>query len=180
MLVSILNSINKFLLIILSVFLFAVPFSNTYCSTALPSKPNEEMQELADIEWLIKHPPPGIIFTIREYEEDAMSWVSIRLNYYIQLLRKSHPKLQIAILAHGDEVGSLSKSAEQKYEKLHQLVKSWNKQGITTHVCGTMAHMLRIDESDFPDYIDVVPFGPSQVKDYVELGHEHIELELTW
>ncbi len=145
-----------------------------------PCKPNEPMEELEEIEWFIKHPPSGIIFTLREYEEDAFSWVAVRLNYYIYKLRNTHPKLRIAILAHGDEVGSLSNSSVKEYTKLHYFIQSWDQQEVVTHVCGSMAHLLGLDEDSFPDYIDVVPYGPSQIKDYVELGYEHIELELTW
>ncbi|MEE9351000.1 MAG: DsrE family protein [Thiotrichaceae bacterium] len=149
------------------------------CSESV-SRPDESMEELEEVEWLIKHPPSGIIFTIREYDDEAFSWVAVRLNYYIYKLRGAHPKLSIAVLAHGDEVGSLSKASTKKYLKLHHLIQSWNKQDVITHACGSMAHMLGLDESSFPGYIDVVPYGPSQVKDYVELGYEHIELELTW
>lgn len=147
--------------------------------TSVP-KPDEPMEELDEIEWLIKNPQPGVIFTIREYNEEALSWVSKRLNYYVYLLRESQPKQRIVILAHGDEVGSLSLESSDKYDKLHNLVQQWEKQNITVHVCGSMANMLGLTIEDFPNYIDVVPFGPSQVKDYVELGYTHIELELTW
>lgn len=144
------------------------------------SAPDEPMEELSDVEWQIKHPAPGVIFTIREYDDEALSWTADRLNYYIYLLRKADPKQRIVVLAHGDEVASLSMEASEKYEKLHNLVQQWERQKITVHVCGSMAHMLGLNIESFPDYIDVVPYGPSQVKDYVELGYTHIELELTW
>ena len=148
-------------------------------SVVLP-QPDEPMEELSDIEWLIKHPKPGVIFTLREYDDEGFSWTAERLNYYIDLLRNADPKLRIAILAHGDEVASLSHKSASHYEKLHHFIQDWAKQDITTHACGSMAHMLGLNEDDFPDYIDVVPYGPSQVKDYMELGYSHIELELTW
>lgn len=166
---------------LLLLFILFIPFYYSYANTLATSEiPDEPMEELEEIKWFVKHPPHGVIFTIREYEEDSMSWVAIRLNYYIYLLRNAHPKLPIAILAHGDEVASLSSKHKKQYKKLHQFIQSWDKQGIITHVCGSMAHMLGLDESNFPDYIDVVPYGPSQVKDYIELEHKHIELELTW
>lgn len=142
--------------------------------------PDEPMEELGEIQWLVSNPQPGVIFTMREYDDEALSWTADRLNYYIHLLRKADPKQRIVILAHGDEVASLTMEATEKYAKLHDLVQEWERQKITVHVCGSMAHMLGLTIESFPDYIDVVPFGPSQVQDYVELGYTHIELELTW
>lgn len=162
-----------FLVILLSAF-------SSFANNSIPTKPDDPMEELEEIEWFIKHPPAGIVFTVREYDDYAFKWVAQRLNYYIYLLRTAHPKLPIEILSHGDEVSSLSKASTKEYDELHRLIKLWKKQGITTHACGTMAKILELDDSDFPSYIDIVPYGPSQVQDYKELDYEHIELEVTW
>lgn len=177
------SMINQHWLSLLRCLFFWVPLFclaiSAYGATEI-SVPDEPMEELSEVEWLIKHPQPGVIFTIREYDDEALSWTADRLNYYISLLRKADSEQRIVVLAHGDEVASLSLAAVKDYGKLHELVKQWEQQKITVHVCGSMAHMLGLNIDSFPDYIDVVPYGPSQVKDYVELGYTHIELELTW
>jgi len=143
--------------------------------------PDEPLQELKEVEWQIKCPPSGIVFTIREYDEDALKWVARRLDYYIYRIRRSHPEIPIAIVSHGDEMASLANKNIQKYPRLHKRIQYWKKMGnIDFQVCGIMANTLGLSNDDFPEYIDVVPFGPSQIKDYRKLGFKHIELELSW
>lgn len=154
---------------------------NGWSTLPVVSRPDGDLPELEEVELIIKNPESGIIFTIREYDEEALIWIAQRANYYIYLIRKMHPELPIAFMSHGDEVSSLKLHPEDEYIELHQQIKHWIKDyHVTFHVCGAMAHLLGLSEESFPDYIDVVAFGPSQVRDYLDLGYTHIELELTW
>lgn len=126
-------------------------------------------------------PPSGVIFTVREYDEDALYWVLPRVEKYMQELRQRFPKLQIAMMSHGDEIISLSEDNKYKHKKTHKLLqKLVTQNNLLFHICGTMARMNELDPDGFPDYVDVVPYGPSQVEDYLSLGFELVDLELTW
>lgn len=142
-----------------------------------------DLPELGDIEWIIRQdtPPPGVVFEIREYDEEALIWVAPRLEHYVKLLRERFPELPIALLSHGDEMLSLTIDNREKYPRVHTIARKLVSQyGIPIHACGTFAQMNGLSDDDFPDYIDVVPFGPSQLADYKQIGFEQLALELTW
>lgn len=125
--------------------------------------------------------PSGVIFAVREYDEDALHWVLPRVEKYMQELRSRFPKLQIAMMSHGDEIISLSEGNKHNHKATHKLLqKLVTQNNLLFHICGTMARMNGLDPDDFPDYIDVVPYGPAQVEDYQSLGFELVDLELTW
>ena len=45
------------------------------------------------------------------------------------------------------------------------------------HVCETHASWYRVTAEDFPDYVDVAPTGPGQVRLYEEMDYELIVVE---
>ncbi len=144
---------------------------------------SDEFPEQVFVNQVLKQdtPPPGIIFTVREYDEDALYWVLPRVEKYLLELRQRYPKLQIAMLSHGDEIVSLTSDNRKNHKTTHNLLqKLVTQHGLLFHVCGTMAEMSGLDPEDFPDYVDVVPYGPSQIEDYQHLGFVLIDLELTW
>lgn len=125
--------------------------------------------------------PAGIVFAVREYEEDALVWVLPRVERYMQEIRSSFPEISIAMMSHGDELTSLSHKKLADYGSMHTLLKKLVvEQQLQFHICGTMAEMNGFSADDFPDYVDVVPFGPTQVEDYLSLGYVLVDLELTW
>jgi hypothetical protein len=48
------------------------------------------------------------------------------------------------------------------------------------HVCGTYAAMSDIAPSEFPDYVDVAPFGPAEIQNYRLMEFNVVSVELTW
>ena len=125
--------------------------------------------------------PTGVIFAVREYDEDALVWVLPRVEKYMREIRKNHPDISIAMMSHGDELVSLSNTRLKEYNRMHKLLKKLvTEENLRFHICGTMAEMNGLGVDDFPEYVDVVPFGPSQVEDYINLGYVLIDLELTW
>jgi intracellular sulfur oxidation DsrE/DsrF family protein len=142
-----------------------------------------ELPELGDIQWIVKQDeaPPGVVFDIREYDEDALVWVGPRLERYVELLRQRFPGLPVAVISHGDEMLALQARNRPRYPRVHRIAQHLaNDLHILIQVCGTFAALNGIGEDDFPDYIEVVPYGPSQLADYLQIGYEHVTLELTW
>ena len=143
----------------------------------------DETPELEDIVYLIEAGklPAGIIFVVREYDESAYIWIAPRLEYYVDLLLQKYPELSIAVVSHGDEILALTSTNEIEYAGVHDTVRRiTEKYGVDFQVCGAFAAFNGLSESDFPSFIDVVPYGPSSISDYRSLNFELIDLELTW
>jgi len=157
------------------------------CSIALSlASANEHPKQLPELDEILAiihadKPPEGVVFTLYEYEEDALEWVVPRLSYYVDLLRERYQGLPIAVVSHGDEILSLTTEQRSLYKGVHKALQKLVKmKSVSFHICGTYAAYNGLSEQDFPDYIDVVPFGPSQIANYERVGYQMIELGLTW
>jgi len=151
-------------------------------SLASANERPEELPELDEILAIIQGEtlPEGVVFTVYEYEEDALEWVVPRLSYYVDLLRAHYKNLPIAVVSHGDEILSLTNEQRTIYKKVHIAIKRLvDGKAVSFHICGSYADYNGLTEQDFPDYIDVVPFGPAQISDYQSVGYHMIELGLT-
>ena len=157
------------------VLLLFLPFSIMAADDDLPEL--DEVQAIADM----AEPPLGVVFTIREFDEDALEWVLPRVAEYVKVLRQKLPEINLAMMSHGDELVAASIGQRKHYPAMHRLLEKLSQEDkLIFHVCNTAAGMLGLQEEDFPDYINVVPFGPSQVQDYLSMGYELVDLELTW
>ncbi len=142
----------------------------------------DELPELEQINVIINahEAPPGVVFVIYEYDESALTWIMPRLVYYTTLLNQRFPDLTVAVVSHGDEMLSLTTDNADVYPEVHfdleVLVKELD---VLFHVCGSFATLNDVEESDFPDSVDVVPFAPAQVSDYKSLDYVVIDAELS-
>jgi intracellular sulfur oxidation DsrE/DsrF family protein len=152
-------------------------------SLAVAANDDSDYPELADIQAMVnaKKPPEGIVFVVNDYNEDALEWVTPRLLRYVDLLRARYPELPVSVVSHGDEILALTTEQRELYSKIHKdIQKLVNKYHVRFHVCGAFAAFNGLSNGDFPSYIDVVPFGPSQIADYRMVGFVLMDLELTW
>jgi intracellular sulfur oxidation DsrE/DsrF family protein len=118
----------------------------------------------------------GVVFVIYSFDKSALRGALPRLLHYASLLRGRG--LSMAAVSHGDEMLALTRDNAQKYPGIHRDLKALvNDFGVSFHVCGSFASLNGLSEQDFPEYVDVVPFGPAQVKDYEFLGFERIDME---
>lgn len=134
---------------------------------------HEKIKEILSLQ----EAPAGIVFEIVTGESNSLEWALPEAQSYIKELRARFPKLDIAIVTHGNEQFALKKTNDKKYKKVHsltqQLVQSEN---IPLHVCGTYAGWKGVSEEEFPDYVDVAAAGPATINDYVALGYILIKL----
>ncbi len=145
------------------------------------AKMPDELPELEQVNEIINadEAPPGVVFVIYEYDESALTWIMPRLLYYVTLIHQRSPDFSVAIVSHGEEMLSLTKENAGIYPKVHfDLQALVTKFDVLFHVCGSFATLNDIAESDFPDVIDVVPFGPAQIVDYKSLDYQVIDVEL--
>jgi len=123
----------------------------------------------------------GVVFTVYESDESALAYIMPRLLYYVSLLKKKFNNLPVAVVSHGDEMLSLTLENIDYYPEVHSnLKKMVNDWDVYFHVCGSFARLNDLELQDFPDYVDVVPFGPSQISDYESLGYKRIDLEIEY
>lgn len=142
-----------------------------------------ELPERIELEWMLDSGGDaleGIVFDVREYDSDALNWLLPRLSTYLKIIHAARPGLPVALVSHGEEMALLTRAAADAHPGLHTRLRRLVQEGLTIHVCGTFAAERGLDPSDFPPYVDFVPYGPAQVEDYKRLGYGHISLELTW
>jgi intracellular sulfur oxidation DsrE/DsrF family protein len=115
--------------------------------------------------------PPGVVFEVAQKSETALELAVPRVKQYAERLRARFPQLKIALVTHGREEFALLKDKAEQYKPIQSSVRELVKnQDIAVHVCGTHASWFDKHPEDFPDYIDVAPSGPAQIRNYRELG----------
>lgn len=116
--------------------------------------------------------PAGVVFEIVSGDSEHLRWAIPAVQQYIRQLRQRFPELPIAVVSHGKEQFSLTRDKQKKYSKVHKGIQSLVKDSnVPVHVCGTYADWHNVDESEFPDYVDVAAAGPVQINDYRQLGY---------
>lgn len=125
-----------------------------------------------------KNTPPGVVFELLEGRESDMQWAISMVQSYSRRLREKFPDLDIAVVSHGKEEFALMTSNQKEFSGVHKAVKQLvQDDNIPVHVCGTHASWYQKNEEDFPDYVDVVSQGPTQLQTYVEMGYDLIVIE---
>lgn len=121
--------------------------------------------------------PTGVVFEIVTGAANSLKWALPQTQKYIKKLRQRFPKLEIAVVTHGDEQFALKTSNNNKYKKVHSLTRQLVQQdNVPVHVCGTYASWRDVAEEEFPDYVDVTAAGPATINDYIALGYHLIKL----
>lgn len=120
--------------------------------------------------------PPGVVFEIVSANESELSLAIPKVTHYANQLRKRFPKLPIAVVTHGREMFALQSDKRGTAEQIHVGVERLSKNDIPVHVCETYAGMRGIGAEAFPAYVNVAPSGPSQIKNYLELGYVLIKI----
>lgn len=121
--------------------------------------------------------PSGVVFEIVTGAANSLEWALPRTQKYIKQLRQRFPKLDVAIVTHGNEQFALQTNNDEKYKKVHSLTQQLTQsEDVPLHVCGTYASWRNITEEDFPDYVDVASAGPATINDYIALGYVLIKI----
>jgi len=132
----------------------------------------------ADIDFILqaKNPPRGVVFEIVEGKQSALDWALPKVKEYSELLKNKHPNIRIAVVSHGSEQFGLLSENTKSMEKAHKQVQSLVSNDVPVHVCGTHASWYDKDAADFPEYVDVVPAGPTKIREYQRDGYALIEM----
>jgi intracellular sulfur oxidation DsrE/DsrF family protein len=147
--------------------LFILPFTLANASN------QDEINEIL----AMKQSPLGVVFEIVEGDGDALDWAIPAINSYVKQLRKRFPDIGLAVVSHGSEQFGLMKSRQREKVEVHKTVQSLVASDVPVHVCGTHASWRDKTASDFPDYVDVAPAGPTEIRNYEDMGYKLIVLE---
>ncbi|HEC20595.1 MAG TPA: hypothetical protein ENI97_14855 [Gammaproteobacteria bacterium] len=120
--------------------------------------------------------PFGVVFEIVEGDGDALQWAIPTVNDYVKQLRARFPDIGLAVVSHGSEQFGLMKSEQKDNAQVHKTVQSLVASDVPVHVCGTHASWRGKNASDFPDYVDVAPAGPTEIRNYEAMGYVLIEI----
>ena len=123
-----------------------------------------------------KEAPEGVVFEIIDRDKLFLNWALPEVEKQAKRLRQRFPDLDIVIVSHGQEMFALTSANQSKNPQLKTQLDLLKSQDIQVHVCGTYAGWRGLDESAFPDNVDVSAEGPAQINDYIKLGYEHIEV----
>lgn len=120
--------------------------------------------------------PFGVVFEIVEGSDEALQWAIPAVNKYVKQLRERFPDIGLAVVSHGSEQFGLMTSKQKDNAKVHKTVQSLVASDVPVHVCGTHASWRGKEAKDFPDYVDVSPAGPTEIRNYEDMGYVLVEL----
>jgi len=116
--------------------------------------------------------PPGVVFEIVDRDPGALEVALPWVKQAAQRLKARHPGLPMALVTHGNEMFALQSGKRAGNETIHQIAESLSRDnGIPVHVCETYASRRGLAAEDFPDYVDVAPEGPAQIRNYEALDY---------
>ena len=132
-----------------------------------------------DVESLLARaePPHGVVFEIVEANEAALEELLPAVRDAIEKIRSKFPETEFAVVSHGKEEFALQTKYQGELAELHQQVQSLVAEDVPVYVCETHAGWYGVTAEDFPEYVNVAPTGPGQIRLYEELGYELIVIE---
>jgi intracellular sulfur oxidation DsrE/DsrF family protein len=132
-----------------------------------------------DVEVLLarSESPQGVVFEIVEVDEAALEELLPQVRDAIKKIRNKFPDTEFAVVSHGREEFALQTRYQDENAEIHQQVQSLVADDVPVHVCETHAGWYGVTAEDFPEYVNVAPTGPGQIKLYQELGYELIVIE---
>ena len=159
------NKLTLIFVLILSHFIFS--------PASLATDSDKKIETILSLE----EAPTGVVFEIVTGSANSLNWALPKTQLFIKKLRARFPKLEIAIVTHGNEQFALQTKNSKKYKKVHSLTQQLVKENnVPLHVCGTYASWRNVEEEEFPDYVDVTAAGPATINDYIALGYTLIKL----
>ena len=133
----------------------------------------------ADVDALLARveSPHGVVFEIVEADEAALEELLPLVRDAIKRIRARFPGTEFAVVSHGREELALQTQYQGEHAAIHQQVQALVAADVPVHVCETHAGWYGVTAEDFPDYVNVAPTGPGQVRLYEELGYELIVVD---
>lgn len=116
--------------------------------------------------------PDGVVFELIGSEDSTyLPNALTKIESYKKQLQMKFPDIEVAVVAHGSEQFELTIDNAEKEKKSHDLVKRITSDNVPVHICETHASWRGVGGEDFPEYVTVSSQGPTQIREYQNLGY---------
>ena len=114
---------------------------------------------------------PQYVFDVVIHEPEEMDKLLTRIEQLSNTITADKNDPRLALVLHGPEIAFFTKNNYPQYMKLVDRAAELDKKGIIdVKVCDTMIQALEIQKSELPDFVEYVPFGPTEVERLVKQG----------
>jgi intracellular sulfur oxidation DsrE/DsrF family protein len=111
------------------------------------------------------------VFDVVIHKPDEMDKLLGRIEQLSSTIKPNKDVPRLALVLHGPEIAFFTRKNYPKFMDLVDRAAALDKKGIIdVKVCDTMIRMLDIDASELPDFVEHVPYGPTEVERLVNQG----------
>jgi len=160
----------KATLIAILYFSIATAFSTAFMSTAMA----ESSDASISLSPLVKEQYDSktrYVFDVVIHKPDEMDKLLGRIEQLSSTITPNKDDPSLALVLHGPEIAFFTRKNYPQYMDLVDRAAALDKKGIIdVKVCDTMIRALDIDDSELPDFVEHVPYGPAEVERLIKQG----------
>jgi intracellular sulfur oxidation DsrE/DsrF family protein len=102
----------------------------------------------------------------------ALYWIRSLMNPLQEAPYNYSPEdLSIVVVIHGNEIVTLAKKNEARYQEAVDRMRYYASLGVAFKVCGQAAEDFGYSVDDFQDFVDVVPNGIAELAHWQQQGY---------
>jgi len=111
------------------------------------------------------------VFDVVIHKPDEMDKLLGRIEQLASTITPNKDDPSLALVLHGPEIAFFTRKNYPQYMDLVDRAAALDKKGIIdVKVCDTMMRALNIDDSELPDFVEHVPYGPAEVERLIKQG----------
>ncbi|MEA1889823.1 MAG: DsrE family protein [Pseudomonadota bacterium] len=111
------------------------------------------------------------VFDVVVHKPDEMDKLLGRIEQLSSTITPNKNDPRLALVLHGPEIAFFTRKNYPQYMDIVDRAAELDKKGIIdVKVCDTMIRALDIDASELPDFVEHVPYGPSEVDRLIKQG----------
>lgn len=115
---------------------------------------------------------PSTVYDLSVHDPQAMQALLERLDQLARQPRPQSESARIALVLHGPELKYFTIRNYAMHRELVDLAAKLDAfQVIEVKACNTMMRQLGLQEADMPAFIEIVPYGPDEVRRLVGSGY---------
>jgi len=111
------------------------------------------------------------VFDVVIHKPEQMDKLLGRIEQLSSTITPNKDDPRLALVLHGPEIAFFTRKNYPRYMNLVDRAAALDKKGIIdVKVCDTMIRQLNIDDSELPDFVEHVPYGPAEVERLIKQG----------
>ena len=157
-------------LLILSLAILVIAMATYFLAPRLVSRISEaEQTNTTRVPKIV--PGQRFVFSVSLHSAKEIDKLLSRAEQLSTKIRVNRQHPSIALVLHGPELVFFKKENYKKYRQIVDRARRLDKKMvIDIKVCRTKMDELKIKKSDLPDFVDIVPYGPTEVERLVREG----------